>query len=358
MTKPAKIRIALVGLGTWAKTGHLPLYQSPRFQKLVELKAICSRSLKKAGEWASEFNVPHSYDNYNRLLDEQQIDVMVVCTPDHSHFEYIMGALEAGLHVLVEKPMTMKLEQCRAIITKARDKKRKVITLYHKRADPMWAEASRRIRMGEFGDFRMGWASIQNPVIVPNSDYFLSDLAAHSDPNWFLGTHFYDLLRYMTGLNPITVRAHRFKNRMTGQSSGNTDSIKADFILENQGALSVFLSWNLSKSYPSLTKQDMRLHFQNGELDLDGTRRGFTQDSQNGYQYVNPYFMRPTGFGIAGYAADFLESALISIFDADQPLSVDLPSLEDSWWASSIACAVETSAQIRETINIETYPIL
>jgi len=353
-----RLRIALVGLGTWAKTGHLPLYQSPRFQPLVEVKALCSRSLEKARQWAKDFDIPTAYDKYEQLLNDEKLDAMAVCTPDHAHFDYIMAALDADLHVLVEKPMAMDLDECRAIVAKATEKQKKVITLFHKRADPMWAESGRRIRSGEFGTFRMGWAGIQNPVIVPNSDYFMSDLAAHSDPNWFLGTHFYDLLRYMTGLNPITVRAHRFKNRTPGQSSEYTDSIKADFIFENQSALSIFLSWNLSKNYPSLTKQDMRLHFDNGELDLDGTRRGFTQDSHEGYKYVNPYFMRSTAFGIVGYAADFLESAIISILDAEQPLPVDLPTLEDSWWPSSIACAVEISAENKEAVDIEAFPIL
>ncbi|MFP4573689.1 MAG: Gfo/Idh/MocA family protein [Desulfobacterales bacterium] len=358
MNVQKKLRIALVGLGTWAGQGHLPLYHSHRFRFVVEVSALCSRSLEKARQWAKDFDVPSAYDNYDQLLNNETLDAVVVCTPDHVHYDYIMSALDRGFHVLVEKPMAMDLDQSRAIVAKAKEKQKKVITLFHKRADPLWAEAGRRIRAGEFGAFRMGWAGIQNPVIVPNSDYFMSDLAAHSDPNWFLGTHFYDLLRYMTGLNPITVRAHRFKNNTFGQLSENTDSIKADFIFENQGALSVFLSWNLSKNYPSLTKQDMRLHFDNGELDLDGTQRGFTQDSPNGYKYVNPYFMRNNSVGIAGYAADFLESAIISILDADQPLPVDLPTLEDAWWASSMAGAVETSAENNEIINIEAFQAL
>ena len=356
--KPArKLRIALVGLGTWARTGHLPLYKSPRFEPFVDIVALCSRSRQKAGKWAKDFNIPQSYDDFEDLLHKEYLDAMVVCTPDHAHFDYIMAALETGLDVLVEKPMAMDLDQCRAIADKAMEKQKKVITLFHKRADPMWAEAGRRIRAGDFGAFRMGWAGIQNPVIVPNSDYFMSDLAAHTDPNWFLGTHFYDLLRYMTGLNPISVRAHRFPTHAPDNSSGNTDSIKADFILENQGALSVFLSWNLSKQYPSLTKQDMRLHFDHAELDLDGTRRGFTQDFRDGYKYVNPYFMRETAAGVAGYAADFLEAAIISLLDAKQALPVDLPSIEDSWWASSVASAVEASAKALDYVNIEPFPL-
>jgi predicted dehydrogenase len=346
-----KLRIALVGLGTWAKTCHLPFYQSPRFRHFVELKAICSRSRKKAEQWARDFKIPQAYNSYEQLLHAEDLDAMVVCTPDHAHFEYIMAALEAGLHVLVEKPMAMRLDQCMAINAKAKKTKRKVITLYHKRADPLWAEAARRIRSGEFGSFRMGWACIQNPVIVPNSDYFMSDLASHSDPNWFLGTHFYDLLRFMIGQNPIEVKAYRF----TDQERPNTDSIKADFNFKNGGVLSVFLSWNLSKHYPSLTKQDMRLHFEKGELDLDGTRRGFTQDAQGGYKYVNPYFMRPTGCGIAGYATDFIESAIISILEPDQDLPVDLPTIEDSWWASAMACAVEESIQNQIVVRVEPF---
>ena len=354
MTMQTRLRIALIGLGTWAKTGHLPLYQSARFKRIVEVKAICSRSLEKAREWARLFDIPYAYDDYLQLLREQNLDVMVVCTPDHVHFEYVMQALDAGLHILVEKPLAIQPEQCLAIIVKAAEKQKKVITLYHKRADPLWAEAARRIRREEFGALRMGWACIQNPIIVPQGDYFMSDLATHSDPNWFLGTHFYDLLRYMTGQNPVDVTAHRFGRQ--GQSSGNRDSIKSDFVFDNGGAVSVFVSWNLSKNYPSLTQQEMRLHFDYGELNLNGTQRGFIQDAQAGYTYVNPYFMRPTNSGIVGYAADFIESSILSILDPAYPLQVILPSLEDSWWTTSMADAVRKSVQSGKRITIKPPP--
>ena len=353
MNSRQKLRIALVGLGTWAKTGHLPLYVSPRFDRLVDVVALCGRSIDKTESWAEEFAVPYAYDDYEELLRRDDLDAIVVCTPDHAHYNFVMGALEAGLHVLVEKPLAMKLDECRAILQKADEKQKNVITLYHKRADSLWAEAARRVGRQEFGDLRMGSASIQNPITVPNDGYFMSDLAAHSNPNWFLGTHFYDLLRFITHLNPREVMAYRYHDE--DETITNRDSVKVDCLMDNGGAISVFLSWNLSKHYPSLTRQEMRLHFDKGELDLDGTRRGFSLDHSGGYNYVNPYFMRETSYGSVGYCADFLEAAILYLLNPNQPLAVKLPSHEDSWWASAMAAAVEESIQTGKRALVQRY---
>jgi len=351
MTAP--LRLALVGLGTWAQAGHLPVYRGARMASLVRIVGLCSRDQEKANRWASEIDGTAGFGDFTTMLRETQPDIVAVTTRDDKHTRYVVEALKMGCHVLVEKPMATSLEECNTIFRAASSANRRVVTLYHKRADPLWAEAAQQVRSGQYGKLQMGWSVIQNPLSVPSGEYFTSDMALHSDPNWFLGTHFYDLLRFITGLNPLAVSAHQYRGALSALGSDTADAFKADFIFSGGASISVMLSWNLPEYSPSLTKQAMTLHFQQGELDLDGTRRGFVQHAPDKYSYINPYFLRNTPAGMVGYGAKYLEEAIISLQDETTPLTVELAGHEDAWWASAMAVAVEGAVLEGGSVSVE-----
>jgi len=358
--KSEAMKLALVGLGTWAEIGHLPVYLGRKLSGLVDVVALSSRDKAKASEWAKRFHIPYDFDDFDRMLDHSRPDILAVTTPDYAHTEYVMKALEAGCHVVVEKPLATSLEDCRKILKAAGKAKRRVITLYHKRSDPLWQEAARRVQEGWYGELQAGFATIQNPLTIPAGGYFASDFANHSDPNWFLGSHFYDLIRYISGLNPMAVNARRYEGTLTTKGLTTADAYKADFMFRRadgqEASVSFLLSWNLPEQVPSMTKQSMLLHFQQGELDLDGSRRGFTEHGADAYRYVNPYFMRQTPGGWAGYGVEFLEEAIKSIVDGNSQSSVVLPSLEDAWWASAMAEAVAQSCETQTVVPVSPPP--
>jgi len=250
----------------------------------------------------------------------------------------------------------MDLDECRTIFEAVERSGKKMHVLYHKRADPLWAEASNRIRDGQYGTLQMGWASIQNPITVPAGGYFTSDLAEHTDPNWFLGTHFYDLVRFMTGSNPVEVRAEKYEGTVAQRGVDTPDAFKVDITLEGGASVSFFLSWNLPEHSSSLTKQEMRLHFTEGELDLDGTRRGFLEDGPDGFSHLNPYFLRTTHGGPLGYGASYLEAAAFALVGDDRVQTVQLASLEDAWWASAVAQAVQESVATESIVQVSEPP--
>lgn len=343
-----KARLALVGLGTWAAQGHLPVYQGPRLASYLEVAGLCSRDLSRAKAWCQRFGVAKGYDDFAAMLAEIQPNLVAVTTPDHAHTEYVVMALEAGAHVLVEKPLALSWDDCQRIDQAAKSSHRQVLTLFHKRSDPLWAEARQRILAGQYGHLQMALASIQNPLAVPAGGYFSSELAAQSSPNWFLGTHFYDLLRYMTGCDPVEVRAYGHRKVLPEHGVDTLDSVKADVLFQRPGqhevaSISLMLSWNLPDPSTSLTKQAMQLHFERGELELDGTRRGFAEFGVGQYRDVNPYFMRSTDQGLQGYGASYLEDAIYSLLMDDYRPSVPLADLADAWWATALASAVDQS---------------
>ena len=100
--RSGKVRVGILGAGAWAKFAHIPGYKrDPR----CELVAIADPLLERAQEFAAEFGIPSVYGSHEELITRDDIDLVDVCTPSATHFELSWAALEAGKHVLCEKPV-------------------------------------------------------------------------------------------------------------------------------------------------------------------------------------------------------------------------------------------------------------
>jgi predicted dehydrogenase len=98
----AELRVGVIGTGRWANMAHLPGWSR---DSRVDLVAVCDADEKVAETSARAFDVPEFTTDHRRLLERDDIDVIDVVTGDQDHFELTMAALEAGKHVLVEKPV-------------------------------------------------------------------------------------------------------------------------------------------------------------------------------------------------------------------------------------------------------------
>jgi predicted dehydrogenase len=102
MAERRRIRVGVLGAGAWARGAHLPGYErDPRCQ----LVGIADTIEDRAREAAREFDIPYATANAADLIGRDDIDLIDVCTPSHTHFELAWSALEAGKHVLCEKPV-------------------------------------------------------------------------------------------------------------------------------------------------------------------------------------------------------------------------------------------------------------
>jgi predicted dehydrogenase len=98
----ARVRVGVLGAGAWAEFAHLPGYKrDPR----CELVAIADPVVERARVFADKFGIPDVYGSHAELIAREDIDLVDVCTPSATHFELSWAALEAGKHVLCEKPV-------------------------------------------------------------------------------------------------------------------------------------------------------------------------------------------------------------------------------------------------------------
>jgi predicted dehydrogenase len=129
----AELRTAVVGGGLIAQAIHLP--NLARLRDAFELVAIADVSPGVAGALAERHAPARAYTDWARMLDDERLDAVVVCSPNATHAEIVLAALDRGLHVLVEKPLCLVPDDA-AAICRRRDETGLVVQVgYMKRYD-------------------------------------------------------------------------------------------------------------------------------------------------------------------------------------------------------------------------------
>jgi predicted dehydrogenase len=114
-----RLRVGVLGAGAWATFAHLPGF---RRDDRCEIVAIADPQAELARAAADRFEIPTVAVDHQALVERDDIDLIDVCTPSHTHFELASAALEAGKHVLCEKPVAYDFRQTRRAAALARQK--------------------------------------------------------------------------------------------------------------------------------------------------------------------------------------------------------------------------------------------
>jgi UDP-N-acetylglucosamine 3-dehydrogenase len=203
-----KIRVGVIGCGSIAQHRHLPEYQvNPN----VELVAVCDINQERALEVAEKYSVL-SYTTYEELLKSAEVDAVSVCTPNYLHAPITIAALEAGLHVLCEKPMATSKEEAEAMIGAAEKNGKKLMIGHNQRFVPSHQKARQLIANGEVGriySFRtaFGHGGPEGWSVDGKESWFFEKEKAFVGAMGDLGVHKTDLLRYVLGEEIVEVGA-------------------------------------------------------------------------------------------------------------------------------------------------------
>jgi predicted dehydrogenase len=129
--------------------------------------AIASRDADRARKVAASFGIPRSYGNYEALLADPEIEAIYNPLPNHLHVEWTVKALDAGKHVLCEKPIGLNAAEAQAIVA-ARDRSgRRVIEAFMVRFHPQWLRIRSLVQSGRIGDVRVIQSAFVFTVLDP-----------------------------------------------------------------------------------------------------------------------------------------------------------------------------------------------
>jgi len=285
------------------------------YEGKAELVCCSDRTEARLKQRTEEFDI-RGYTDYRQMLEKEELDAVSVCTPDHLHRQVALDAFAAGLHVLVEKPLDVTVEGCLEIIEAAEKAGKFLQVDFHKRYDPYHQEVERLAREGYFGQFQYGYVHMEDRIEVPR-DWF-PKWAPSSSPAWFLGVHFYDLVRWILKSNAARVYATGMKGKLTSLGIDTYDSIQAKIEFENGVSVVFDTSWILPDRFEAVVNQSLRLVGTEGFLEVDSQDRGALLSTfAEGSLTINMGFLQQTtdpfgrtlykGYGIESIT-DFIEN--------------------------------------------------
>ena len=190
-----KIRIGFIGVGNIAQNAIMPAYLK---QPDVEIVAVCDLKEARAREVAERHGIPHVYTDFNEMVKRDDIDAISVCTWNNSHAPATIAALQAGKHVLCEKPPAMTVAEAEEMRDAAKDAGKVLMYGLVQRFRTEVTVLKEFMEAGKFGDIYFGKTSILRRRGTPLG-WFTDPAKSGGGPVIDIGVHLIDVTRYLMG---------------------------------------------------------------------------------------------------------------------------------------------------------------
>lgn len=256
------VKIGIIGCGGIANGKHMP---SLKKIKNVQMVAFCDIIEERAVKAAEEYGVEGAkvYTDYKELLKDRDIEVVHVCTPNRSHAFISIDAMEAGKHVMCEKPMAKTYKEAKEMLDASERTGMKLTIGYQSRwrADSLYLK--KMCEDGELGEIYYGKAIALRRRAVPTWGVFLNEYEQGGGPLIDIGTHALDLtLWMMDNYKPKMVVGTTFEKLKNQKDCGNAwgdwdpkkftveDAAFGFIVMENGATIMLESSWALNIRNP------------------------------------------------------------------------------------------------------------
>jgi predicted dehydrogenase len=208
------INVAIIGSGFMGAAHMDALRRVPG----VNVVAVASIDAPRARELADQFGVPHVLEDWRALLDRPDVHAVHNCTPNNLHYAVNKALIEAGKHVLSEKPLTMTSAESTDLVRLARE--RGVVTAinFNYRGYPLVQQARGMVQRGELGELFLVHGHYLQDWLLYDTDYnwrLESAVSGASRAVADIGSHWCDLVQFVTGRPIVRVFAHLFRAHET-----------------------------------------------------------------------------------------------------------------------------------------------
>ena len=201
LSSEGKVRYAVVGVGDISQEALLP---GVAHTGNSEVAALVTGDPKKGEEVGRRYGVETSlgYEQFGELIGSGKIDAIYLATPNWRHAEFAIPALQAGVHVLSEKPLEVSTEKARTILDAQRASSAKLMVAYRLHFEPATLDAIRRIRAGELGEL-IAFTSCFGQMVDPENHRAQNGVLA--GPLFDMGPYPVNATRYLFGEEPEEV---------------------------------------------------------------------------------------------------------------------------------------------------------
>jgi len=234
------LQLGLVGVGAVAQIAHIPTLKRTEG---LELAALCDRDPEKAARVAQKFGIPRVHTRFDDMLADEQIDAIDICTPNFLHAPMASAALEAGKHVLSERPLARSAEEAAAMAKTAKKADRVLMCAVQHRFRPDAQLLRKFVEKGDLGEIflaKAGW--LRQRTAWDSDEWRRQKRESGGGVVLDLGFQMLDLALWMLSgptVESVTASVHR-------QKKGEVEDSATAFLRLNTGAtLSLELTWGL-----------------------------------------------------------------------------------------------------------------
>ena len=288
-----RLRAGMVGLGMIFEDTYRPLFEQLHAEGLyrrdfgfveVALAAVASRTGTRAEHYQrqsagriADFASFAGDDAVPRLL-AHGVDVVCIATPDTRHFQAAKQALEAGKHVLIEKPSVLRLQELDELQTLARRHGVLAKVVYHKLADPDHKKLRTHVADGLLRHVNNGYCSLLEPKQISGSQF--AEWISGRNPGSYVAVHYIKLIDFTFGPDWRLARIHATGQRgLVGPADGQTwDSVQLQVVYAypdgREAAFDIHTSWVIPDNFPGYVEQEVQFRFDNGVWNAHQRKRG------------------------------------------------------------------------------------
>lgn len=204
----SKVRIGMIGTGG----GGIAQLHATQLQQIpeAEIAAIADPGEENRAAFAHRFNVGSSasFGDYREMIDRMDLDAVIICTPHALHYPQATEALNRGLHVLIEKPMTCSSAEAEALIQTAKKSGKVMQASYQRHFIPEFIYIRETIASGEIGKLTSIAASLHQNWWKDGNQLSWRQSPSLAGGGFLMdsGTHILDMLLWTTGLTPVEAR--------------------------------------------------------------------------------------------------------------------------------------------------------
>ncbi len=312
------LRAGMVGMGMIFDETYRPMFEwvhrhgihDRRFGDVdVPLAAVATRTGRRAeayrraaGDRIAAFRSFHGEQAVPRMID-CGVDFACIATPDDRHFEPARELLRAGVHVLIEKPSVLRLQQLDELLELARDNGVLAKVVYHKLLDPDHKKLRTLVVDGVLKHVNNGYCSLLEPKQISGTQF--AEWIRGRNPATYVAVHYIKLIDFTFGGRLTTIKATGQRG-LVGPADGDTwDSTQVQLIYRyddgREAAFDIHTSWVTPDNFPGYVEQEVQFRFDNGVWNGHSRKRGVELTVEG----LTPLKLKTTLNN--HYNADFLE---------------------------------------------------
>lgn len=290
-TDRPQLRAGMVGMGMIFDETYRPFFESARQNGVydrrfgdvdVPLVAVASKTGTRADRYLAanrerigECASFRGDDAVAQLL-QQNLTFACVATPDNRHFEAARAILEAGVHLLVEKPSVLSLQELDELIAIAERKNVLARVVYHKLLDPDHKKLRTLVCDQILRHVNNGYCSLLEPKVISGSQF--GEWITGRNPGTYVAVHYIKLIDFTFGGRLKTVLCTGQRG-LVGPADGTTwDSVQLRLIYEyesgREAAFDIHTSWVTPDNFPGYVEQEVQFRFDNGVWNGHSRKRG------------------------------------------------------------------------------------